>query len=173
MPLPVFICVFVLWTGKRVLISAYNNLSWETVFTAGFELDVIRRKRPYKWSIWVCSRVTLCIIWDLTTISTKTAIPWNPLHRVTCLRLLISLYRRPRRFLSGKTLATPGFMADSEIIIDIHLLVIVVHKSLLCKGAVTITHSLPFNETLTHRRWAMPLGHSPPSSLLSACKSFP
>jgi hypothetical protein len=70
-------------------------------------------------------RVTLCIIWDLTTISTKAAIPWNPLHRVTCFRLLISLYRRPRRFLSGKTLATPGFRA--EINIDIHLLVIVVH----------------------------------------------
>ncbi|KAI9510092.1 hypothetical protein F5148DRAFT_1182386, partial [Russula earlei] len=28
---------------------------WETVFTAGFELDVLRRKRPYRWTIWVSS----------------------------------------------------------------------------------------------------------------------
>ncbi|KAI0255227.1 hypothetical protein BJV78DRAFT_752920 [Lactifluus subvellereus] len=26
---------------------------WETVFTAGFELDVLRGKRPYRWTIWV------------------------------------------------------------------------------------------------------------------------
>jgi len=26
---------------------------WETVFTAGFELDVLRRRRPYRWTIWV------------------------------------------------------------------------------------------------------------------------
>jgi len=26
---------------------------WETVFTAGFELDVLRRKRPYRWTIWL------------------------------------------------------------------------------------------------------------------------
>ncbi|KAH9062367.1 hypothetical protein EDB87DRAFT_1682029 [Lactarius vividus] len=25
---------------------------WETVFTMGFELDVLRGKRPYKWTIW-------------------------------------------------------------------------------------------------------------------------
>ena len=37
------------------LISTCNNLSWETVFTAGFELDVLRRKRPYRWTIWVSS----------------------------------------------------------------------------------------------------------------------
>jgi len=41
--------------------SAFINLThvmagiyfWETVFTAGFELDVLRRKRPYKWTIWL------------------------------------------------------------------------------------------------------------------------
>ena len=27
--------------------------SWETVFTMGFELDVLRGKRPYRWTIWV------------------------------------------------------------------------------------------------------------------------
>jgi len=26
---------------------------WETVFTAGFEFDVLRRKRPYRWTIWL------------------------------------------------------------------------------------------------------------------------
>jgi hypothetical protein len=33
--------------------SANNNISWETVFTLGFEIDVLRGKRPYKWTIWV------------------------------------------------------------------------------------------------------------------------
>ena len=40
---------------KRTLILTYNHLSWETVLTAGFELDVLRRKRPYRWTIWVSS----------------------------------------------------------------------------------------------------------------------
>jgi len=26
---------------------------WETVLTAGFELDVLRGKRPYRWTIWL------------------------------------------------------------------------------------------------------------------------
>ncbi|KAI0246168.1 hypothetical protein BJV78DRAFT_194666 [Lactifluus subvellereus] len=26
---------------------------WETVFTAGFELDVLRREQPYRWTIWL------------------------------------------------------------------------------------------------------------------------
>ncbi|KAI0258208.1 hypothetical protein BC834DRAFT_975362 [Gloeopeniophorella convolvens] len=26
---------------------------WETIFTAGFELDVLRGKRPYRWTIWI------------------------------------------------------------------------------------------------------------------------
>jgi hypothetical protein len=30
-----------------------NNLSWETVLTAGFELDVLRGKISYRWTIWV------------------------------------------------------------------------------------------------------------------------
>ncbi len=38
---------------KRMLTSSWNNASWETVFTAGFELDVLRGKRPYRWTIWV------------------------------------------------------------------------------------------------------------------------
>lgn len=27
--------------------------SWETVFSAGFELSVLRGKQPYRWTIWV------------------------------------------------------------------------------------------------------------------------
>ena len=30
-----------------------DPLSWETVFSAGFELSVLRGKRPYRWTIWV------------------------------------------------------------------------------------------------------------------------
>lgn len=26
---------------------------WETVFTMGFELDILRGKRPYRWTIWL------------------------------------------------------------------------------------------------------------------------
>ena len=32
-----------------------KTLSWETMLTTNFELDVLRRKRPYKWTIWVGS----------------------------------------------------------------------------------------------------------------------
>ncbi|KAI0250082.1 hypothetical protein BJV78DRAFT_619955 [Lactifluus subvellereus] len=33
---------------------------WETVFTAGFELDVLRGKRPYKWTIWLYLGTRYC-----------------------------------------------------------------------------------------------------------------
>jgi hypothetical protein len=36
-----------------------NNLSWETVLTAGFELDVLRGKISYRWTIWVGSLLTV------------------------------------------------------------------------------------------------------------------
>jgi hypothetical protein len=29
--------------------------SWEYVTTLDFELDIIRGRRPYQWTIWVCS----------------------------------------------------------------------------------------------------------------------
>ncbi|KAH9074399.1 hypothetical protein EDB83DRAFT_1960332 [Lactarius deliciosus] len=37
---------------------------WETVLTAGFELDVLRGKRPYKWTIWLYlgTRYTLLLM---------------------------------------------------------------------------------------------------------------
>ena len=31
--------------------------SWEYVTTLDFELDLIRGRRPYRWTIWVCSGV--------------------------------------------------------------------------------------------------------------------
>ncbi|KAI9456850.1 hypothetical protein BJY52DRAFT_536114 [Lactarius psammicola] len=40
-----------------VLIKLLHALAglyiWETVFTAGFELNVLRGKQPYKWTIWL------------------------------------------------------------------------------------------------------------------------
>jgi len=33
---------------------------WETVFTAGFELDVLRGKRPYRWTIWLYLGTRYC-----------------------------------------------------------------------------------------------------------------
>ena len=52
MPLPASTCVFV-FVGRKP--PTDNDHSWELVFTAGFELDVLRRKRPYRWTIWVNS----------------------------------------------------------------------------------------------------------------------
>jgi len=52
------------WQGPTLLLNDYIALVklnhvmaglyiWETVLTAGFELDVLRGKRPYKWTIWL------------------------------------------------------------------------------------------------------------------------
>ncbi|KAI0248159.1 hypothetical protein BJV78DRAFT_842058 [Lactifluus subvellereus] len=52
------------WNDPSVVFNDYLALTkldhviagiyiWETVFTAGFELDVLRGKRPYRWSIWL------------------------------------------------------------------------------------------------------------------------
>ncbi len=38
---------------KRPTLILIYTLSWETVFTAGFELNVFRGKQPYRWTIWV------------------------------------------------------------------------------------------------------------------------
>ncbi|KAI0248148.1 hypothetical protein BJV78DRAFT_1156728 [Lactifluus subvellereus] len=51
------------WNDPSVVFNDYLALTkldhviagiyiWEIVFTAGFELDVLRGKRPYRWSIW-------------------------------------------------------------------------------------------------------------------------
>ncbi len=51
----IYMCVHLRGQEDRVLILDSNNVSWETVMTTGFELDMLRRKRPYKWTIWVSS----------------------------------------------------------------------------------------------------------------------
>jgi hypothetical protein len=49
-----YMFVFVFNDRKAcALISSRNDPSWETAITAGFELDVLRGKRPYRWTIWV------------------------------------------------------------------------------------------------------------------------
>lgn len=40
-------------TGRWYPLNLKKNLSWETLLTVDFEFDVIRRKRPYRWTIWV------------------------------------------------------------------------------------------------------------------------
>jgi hypothetical protein len=51
----IYMCVLLRWRKSAHSYLSCNNLSWETVFTAGFELDVLRGKRPYRWTIWVSS----------------------------------------------------------------------------------------------------------------------
>lgn len=52
------------WKDPAILLKDYTILVklnhamaglyiWETLLTAGFELDVLRRKRPYRWTIWL------------------------------------------------------------------------------------------------------------------------
>ena len=70
------------YAGKRALIPSCNNLSWETVFTAGFELDVLQRKRPYRWTIWVS---VLLHMWPCHHVdeSSYTSEPATPAYFVS------------------------------------------------------------------------------------------
>jgi hypothetical protein len=65
----IYMCVQARYARRRAWMSTNNNLSWETVFTAGFELDVLRGKRPYKWTIWVSAFVVLCHCYGLNRSS--------------------------------------------------------------------------------------------------------
>ncbi|KAI0248162.1 hypothetical protein BJV78DRAFT_1285029 [Lactifluus subvellereus] len=69
------------WNDPSVLLKDYLALIkldhaiagiyiWETVFTAGFELDVLRGKRPYRWSIWLYlgTRYSGLIVFILTLV---------------------------------------------------------------------------------------------------------
>src|SRR6266851_1816819 len=104
MSLLVYTCVFFFLGGKRALISSFDKLSWETVFTAGFELDVLRRKRPYRWTIWVSF---LRHIWPCHHVD-EIVIPRNPLHRLTCFHLLLHSSGRLKSSVSGKASAVLG-----------------------------------------------------------------
>jgi len=67
--------------------------------------------------------------------------------------------------------ACPVLESREEIVIDFRLL-IAAHDSQQRKGSVLITVSLPVEQEFDLlRRWVMRLGHSPPSSSFSACKS--
>jgi hypothetical protein len=39
----------------RRFASQFLIYSWEFLITLGFEWDVIRGRRPHRWTIWVCS----------------------------------------------------------------------------------------------------------------------
>jgi len=82
----VYMCVFCSIGRKTcVLTSSCDDPSWETVTTAGFELDVLRGKRPYRWTIWVSSSHHSRPRGHLNEV----AIPRNPLYRLISLRLLL------------------------------------------------------------------------------------
>jgi hypothetical protein len=44
---------------QRAPMSTNNHASWETVLSMSFEVDVLRGKRPYRWTIWVGSLAAL------------------------------------------------------------------------------------------------------------------
>ncbi|KAI0248209.1 hypothetical protein BJV78DRAFT_834923 [Lactifluus subvellereus] len=59
------------WNDPSVLYKDYLAMTklnhaiagiyiWETVFTAGFELDVLRGKQPYRWTIWLYLGTRCC-----------------------------------------------------------------------------------------------------------------
>ncbi|KAI9456849.1 hypothetical protein BJY52DRAFT_536330 [Lactarius psammicola] len=58
---------------------------WETVFTAGFELNVLRGKQPYKWTIWLYlgTRYTLFLMFIIFFID-------NDGGHVPCQSLIIA-----------------------------------------------------------------------------------
>lgn len=96
------------YPGKRMVISVeLAELSWETLLTAGFELDVLRRKRPYRWTIWV-SHFHHMGFHQLNEL----VVPWNPLHWLTWLHLLIHCHGRLRDSMSRKALAMLEFRTD-------------------------------------------------------------
>ncbi|KAH9962775.1 hypothetical protein BGW80DRAFT_857272 [Lactifluus volemus] len=51
--------------GTPKTMSTHNNVSWEMVVTAGFELDVLRGKRPYRRTIWLYLGTRYCALFML------------------------------------------------------------------------------------------------------------
>ncbi|KAI9456847.1 hypothetical protein BJY52DRAFT_535964 [Lactarius psammicola] len=63
------------------LIHALASLYiWETVFTAGFELNVLRGKQPYRWTIWLYlgTRYTLLLMFIIFFIHNDGHVPCQP-----------------------------------------------------------------------------------------------
>jgi hypothetical protein len=114
----VYMFVFVFNDRKAcALISSCNDLSWETVITAGFELDVFRGKRPYRWTIWVSA---LYFAKPRCPQHKPVALPWNPLHRIACFGLLLHAYRRRKRSLSRKACMALVSITITEAALNIH-----------------------------------------------------
>ena len=128
------------YAGKRALIPSCNNLSWETVFTAGFELDVLQRKRPYRWTIWVSF---LLHMWPCHHVD-EIVIPRNPLHRLTFFHLLLHSSGRLKSSVSGKASAVLGIKV--EVVINVHFL-----QPLIITTLVRTQYRFPYllNESLT------------------------
>ncbi|KAH8991249.1 hypothetical protein EDB92DRAFT_1861714 [Lactarius akahatsu] len=77
---------FVLTKLFHALASLYI---WETVFSAGFELDVLRRKRPYKWTIWLYLGTRYTLVLPLITANfTLSYISWGFASLIIVLRAL-------------------------------------------------------------------------------------
>lgn len=87
--------------GKRALIRTYDNSSWEILISFGFELDILRGKRPYRWTIWVSSLQ----LSHITTTSMNVAISWNPLHGLAYFHRLFYRHRWFQGSLSSKACA--------------------------------------------------------------------
>jgi hypothetical protein len=69
-PLAVFTCTFVEWNQHLLFpnhSTIYNSISspsWEFFTTLEYEWKVIRRRLPYRWTIWVCEYLRFTLIFS-------------------------------------------------------------------------------------------------------------
>ncbi|KAI9456853.1 hypothetical protein BJY52DRAFT_1224092 [Lactarius psammicola] len=69
------------FTLTKLLHAVGGAYIWETVFTAGFELNVLRGKQPYRWTIWYSSSSMTAVvfpariaIWDRNVAMSSIAL---------------------------------------------------------------------------------------------------
>ncbi len=85
-------------------ITLFFTLSWEIVTTLDYEWNVIRGRRPYRWTIWVCNlfpfsvfSVTFQCETDCSRGSSSTLLPvWPPSRLWLCIYLPLLRSQRPR-----------------------------------------------------------------------------
>ncbi len=136
------------------------------MITFGFELDILQRKRPYRWTIWVSSLQ----LWGINTSSMKVALSRNPLHALTCLHSFFNRYRRPQGSLSREARPVLGLGWRSLLTF---LFNIAIRDSELCKCAAPVFHSFHRKRDFKSvRHCPMQVGHSLLLLLFSACMSF-
>jgi len=128
---------------KHALISSFDKLSWETVFTAGFELDVLRRKRPYRWTIWLYlgTRYTLFLSFIFLLIDTD-----GP--RVPCEALIETIFT-----LTYASWAFATFIIILRVIAiwNRNIVVSVIAVGLwLCAAALSIRHIIRVSGTVMY-----------------------